>query len=201
MDQQGLIYAVDDDSAVLRSLEALLSQHNYEVRCYASAVEFLQSAPLEAAACLITDVRMPVISGAELLQRLNAAGSPISTIVVTGVADVPTAVALMENGAVTLLEKPYDQAILLKAVARGLEASQKLWQKQQAKQSIGQRLQTLSEEEQQVLQFMLSGEPNKTISSKLDLSMRTVDRRRQTILKKMKVQSLPELAMLVGRAG
>ena len=153
------------------------------------------------AACLITDVRMPVISGAELLQRLNAAGSPISTIVVTGVADVPTAVALMENGAVTLLEKPYDQAILLKAVVRGLEASKKLWEKQQAKRSVGQRLQTLSEEEQQVLQFMLSGEPNKIISSKLDLSMRTVDRRRQTILKKMQVQSLPELAMLVGCAG
>ena len=133
--------------------------------------------------------------------RLNAAGSPISTIVVTGVADVPTAVALMENGAVTLLEKPYDQAILLKAVVRGLEASKKLWEKQQAKRSVGQRLQTLSEEEQQVLQFMLSGEPNKIISSKLDLSMRTVDRRRQTILKKMQVQSLPELAMLVGRAG
>jgi two-component system response regulator FixJ len=201
MNQSRLVYVVDDDSAVLHSLEALLSQHNYEVRCYASAVEFLQSASLEAAACLITDVKMPVISGAELLQRLNSAGSPISAIVVTGVADVPTAVALMEKGAVTLLEKPYDQAVLLKAVERGLEASKKVWEKQEAERSIGQRLQTLSEEEQKVLQFMLSGEPNKTISSKLDLSMRTVDRRRQTILKKMQVQSLPELAMLVGRAG
>lgn len=201
MDQQGLVYVVDDDPGVLYSLEALLSQHNYRVRCFTSAVDFLQGAQLDEVACLITDVQMPAVTGAELLQRLREIDSPMATIVVTGVADVPMAVALMESGAVTLLEKPYDQSALLNAVSRALSASEKEWQTQLAERTIGERLDTLSDEEQQVMQFMLAGEPNKAISSKLDMSMRTVDRRRQAILRKMQVQSLPELAMLVGKVG
>jgi FixJ family two-component response regulator len=199
MNQQGVVYVVDDDPGVLQSVEALLSQYDYDVRCFASAVAFLQGAALDSAGCLITDVQMPVMGGTELLNRLRNAKSPICAIVVTGVADVALAVALMESGAVTLLEKPYDQSALLRAVARALTASHAAWQKQIAERSVGERLQSLSDEEQKVLQCMLCGEPNKAISSKLDLSMRTVDRRRQTILKKMRVQSLPELAMLVGR--
>jgi len=196
-----VVYVVDDDPGVLHSLEALLSQHSYRVRCFASAVDFLQRAQLDAIACLITDVQMPAITGAELLHRLREINSPIATIVVTGVADVPTAVALMESGAVTLLEKPYNQSALLNAVSRALTASDKAWQKQVAERTIGERIGSLSEEEQRVMQFMLAGEPNKAISSKLDMSMRTVDRRRQAILRKMQVQSLPELAMLVGKVG
>lgn len=201
MSDSNLVYVVDDDPAVLDSVEALLSQHAYTVQCFSNGRKFLDEADITSPACLISDVQMPIVDGAELLQRLNKLHSPISMIVVTGVADVPTAVALMESGAVTLLEKPYDQSVLLNAVNRALKASHNQWQKQQAEKSVHERLQSLSEEEHSVLKLMLAGEPNKNISSRLQLSMRTVDRRRQIVLTKMRVDSLPELALLLGRAG
>lgn len=191
------VYVVDDDPAVLSSVEALFSQSNYIVQKFSSALQFLASVDLSSAGCLISDVQMPVVSGAELLLRIQQANSPISVIIVTGVANVPMAVSLMESGAVTLLEKPYDQNVLLDAVARGLLASHKQWQRKQADMSVRQRLESLTEEEQTIMKLLLTGEANKGVSSKLDLSMRTVDRRRQSILKKMQVESLPELATLL----
>src|SRR6478752_9207119 len=167
MTGERIVHVVDDDPAVLSSVAALLSLYEYEVHCWADAVTFLNSVDLNVAACLITDVQMPDIDGADLLHRMKAAGSPISVIVVTGVADVPTAVALMESGAVTLLEKPYDQAVLLHAVERALNASSQQWEKQQGERSVQQRTQALSDEERSVMRLMLAGEPNKCISSKL----------------------------------
>lgn len=200
MSDSNLVYVVDDDPAVLGSVEALLSQHDYSIHCYPNGRKFLDEVDLANPACLISDVQMPIVNGVDLLRYLNTVRSPISMIVVTGVADVPTAVALMESGAVTLLEKPYDQSVLLNAVNRALTTSHSQWNKQQAEKSVHERLQSLSEEEHAVLKLMLAGEPNKNISTKLQLSMRTVDRRRQAILKKMQVDSLPELALLLGRA-
>jgi two-component system, LuxR family, response regulator FixJ len=197
MHDQGVIYVVDDDPAVLDSLEALLSQYDYQVRCFSSAASFLEDAILNSAGCLITDVQMPEMNGAELLQKLNALKSTLSMVVVTGVADVPTAVALMQSGATTLLEKPYDQNELLDAVGRALVTSHSHWNQEQAKKSVRQRLETLSEDEESVMKLMLAGEPNKGISSKLTMSMRTVDRRRHSILSKMQVASVPELATLL----
>jgi len=196
-----LVYVVDDDPAVVDSLAALLSMQGYQVECFSNGREFLDHADLTGAACLISDVQMPLVTGSELLERLNSLGSPISMIVVTGVADVPMAVALMEGGAVTLLEKPYDQAALLDAVKRALASSHQRRLRKLSENVVNERLQSLSDEEQSVLKLMLSGEPNKTISARLKLSMRTVDRRRQSILNKMQVGSLPELALLLGRAG
>jgi FixJ family two-component response regulator len=193
-----LVYVVDDDPAVVDSVDALLSQHGYEVLGFSNGQQFLDEADLSGPACLISDVQMPIVNGAELLNRLRELNCPISVIVVTGVADVPMAVALMESGAVTLLEKPYDPAALLDAVHRALLASDQRWQKQQSDRSVNDRLHSLSEEERSVMKLMLTGEPNKNISSRLHLSMRTVDRRRQSILRKMQVDSVPELALLLG---
>src|SRR5262245_24758757 len=128
MNESDPIYVVDDDEAVLLSVSAVLKQHGYVSTCYSSATSFLNVAPLERPGCVITDVQMPQISGIELQQRLLDANSPLSVVVVTGVADVPMAVALMESGAVTLLEKPYNHYHLLNAVQRGLTASRARWE-------------------------------------------------------------------------
>jgi FixJ family two-component response regulator len=117
--------------------------------------------------------------------------------VVTGVADVPTAVKLMENGAVTVLEKPYDHAGLLRAVERAWSISQERWSRLQTEQSIGRRLASLTDEERAVMHAMLADEPNKSIAHKLDVGMRTIDRRRRAVLAKMSVSSVPELARLL----
>lgn len=195
------IYVVDDDEAVLLSVQAMLNQHGYTCRCYLSADEFLRDAPREQPGCVITDLQMPEISGVELQQRLVADRSPLAVVVVTGVADVPTTVALMERGAVTLLEKPYNHDDLVHAVERGLELSRSRWLENQNRQSVVDRLATLSDDERRVMECMLTGQPNKAVAHRLELSMRTVDRRRQAVLEKMGVRTAPELALLLGGAG
>jgi FixJ family two-component response regulator len=131
----------------------------------------------------------------ELQRRLLAAESSLSVVVVTGVADVPTAVAAMKYGAVTLLEKPYCHDELLRAVERGLATSLQRWRRRQDEQAILQRLAKLSDEERGVMECLLAGKSNKQIAHKLDLSMRTVDRRRHAVLEKMGVNSVTKLAL------
>lgn len=195
------VYVVDDDEAVLLSVKAILTQHGYQVQCFLSAEAFLAEIPSNVSGCAITDVQMPGMDGVELQQRLKAARSLLSVVVVTGVADVPLAVTMMERGAVTLLEKPYDHIDLLDAVAKGIGASRKRAELISGEETVQQRLATLTDEELQVMECMLADRPNKAIAHVLDLSMRTVDRRRRAVLDKMKVKSVPELALLIGTAG
>lgn len=191
------VYVVDDDEAVLLSVQALLGQRGFETHGFLSAERFLAEAPIDQPGCVVSDVQMPGINGVELQRRLLEGRSPLSVVVVTGAADVRTAVTLMENGAVTLLEKPYDQAGLLRAIERGLAASDQRWRQQQDEQAIIVRLAQLSEGERAVMQAMLSDEPNKAIAHKLDLGMRTIDRRRRAVLEKMGVSSVIELSRVL----
>lgn len=191
------IYVVDDDRAVLSSVHAVLARTGRRVHCLASAEEFFAAAELQRAGCVVTDVQMPGIGGVELQNRLLAAHSPLAVVVVTGVANVPIAVAMMERGAVTLLEKPYAAADLLSAVERGLAVSAERWREQ----SVARRLAQLTAEERNVLAQLLAGQPNKAIAHTVSMSMRTVDRRRQAVLEKMGVHSVAELAVLLASTG
>jgi two-component system, LuxR family, response regulator FixJ len=201
MTEENVIFVVDDDEAVLLSVQAMLKQHGYACRCYLSADEFLRDAPQDQPGCVITDLQMPRLSGVELQQRLIADESHLSVVVVTGVADVPTTVALMERGAVTLLEKPYNHDDLVHGVERALDISRNRWLQKQNRQTVHERLATLSEDECRVMECMLTGQPNKAVAHRLELSMRTVDRRRQSVLEKMGARTAPELALLLGTAG
>lgn len=201
MSDSNSIYVVDDDEAVLMSVRAMLSQHGYHCQCFLTAGEFLRNAPADRPGCVITDLQMPEITGVELQQRLVAQESPLAVVVVTGVADVPTTVSLMERGAVTLLEKPYNHDDLVHAVEKGLELSRETFRQKNNKKSVLERLATLSLDERRVMDCMLTGQPNKAVAHRLELSMRTVDRRRQAVLEKMGVRTAPELALLLGSAG
>jgi FixJ family two-component response regulator len=198
MTDASAVYVVDDDEAVLLSVKAMLSQHGYQSRGYLSAEKFLADLPSDGPGCVITDLQMPKISGIELQQRLLAAKSCLSVVVVTGVADVPTTVAMMERGAITLLEKPYDHNKLVLAVERGLSLSREQWLRARNEHSTRERLESLTDDERRVMQCMLTGQPNKAIAHRLGLSMRTIDRRRQAVLEKMGVRTAPELGLLLG---
>jgi two-component system response regulator FixJ len=193
-----MIYVVDDDVAVLNSLQALLVAHNYQVQCFLSADQFFREVNIHRRGCVVTDVAMPGTSGLDLVRRLHEAKSPMAVVVVTGVANVPMAVSLMEYGAITLLEKPYDSQQLLKAVNRGLTLSNEHCEQWQRDQEIQRRLNQLTDEERSVMDRLLADKPNKAISSELHLSLRTVDRRRQAVLEKLGVSSVPELALMLG---
>ena len=198
MSEPTTIYVVDDDEAVLLSVKAMLSQHGYESRGFLSAEEFLAEVVSDLPGCVVTDLQMPNISGVELQQRLLEVNSVLSVVVVTGVADVPTAVKLMERGALTLLEKPYNHTDLIRAVERALTVSRERWLQRKNEQTALDRLATLTDQERRVMECMLTGQPNKTIAHRLQLSMRTVDRRRQAVLEKIGVRTVPELALLMG---
>jgi len=193
-----MIYVVDDDLAVLNSLQALLIAHNYQVQCFSSAEHFLREVALHRRGCVVTDVAMPGVSGVDLVRKLHEAKSPLSVVVVTVVANVPMAVRLMEYGALTLLEKPYDAQQLLQAVNRGLTLSNQHCEQFQREQDVQRRLSQLSDEERNVMDRLLADKPNKAIAAELHLSLRTVDRRRQSVLEKLGVSSVPEMALLVG---
>ena len=199
MKSESCIYVVDDDMAVLQSVKAVLSELNCEVFCYQSADQFLTEATTERPGCLITDLQMPGMSGLELHQRLVHAKSPLSVVVVTGVADVPTTVTVMRSGAVTLLEKPYEPTELLRATKEALAMSQERWQKQLSDRTVLHRMSQLTDDERQIMDAMLASKTNKAISQQLDISMRTVDRRRSAILEIMDVKSVAGLAASLSR--
>jgi FixJ family two-component response regulator len=142
---------------------------------------------------------MPVLSGLELHQRLREMASVVPLVVLSGHADVRTAVRMMEEGAVSVLEKPYDPVEFVQVVQRAVTRGVQTRSEQQSTLSIISRFQQLTVEERQALDLMLTGLPNKAIALRLDVSMRTVDRRRRTVMSKMGVDSISELAMLVAR--
>jgi two-component system response regulator FixJ len=197
MAEDGYICLIDDDPTVANAAAALLRQAGYAVRCYSDALAFLADWREDRTLCVVTDLKMPVLSGLELQQRLREMASVVPLVVLSGHADVRTAVRMMEDGAISVLEKPYDPVEFVQVVQRAVTRGVQRRSEQQNTLSIISRFQQLTVEERQALDLMLTGLPNKAIALRLDVSMRTVDRRRRTVMSKMGVDSISELAMLV----
>lgn len=197
MTESQQVYLVDDDQAVLESLSGLLSAAQHSPRQFLSAESFLSSLDENARGCVVTDLKMTGMSGLDLLRELKAGDCLLPIIVVTGHATVPVAVELMESGAVTLLQKPYKSAELLEAVNKALRLYTTLRTERDETTNIQQRLDSLTVDEFRVVHLLADGATNKTISEDLEISMRTVDRRRSTVLAKMEAQSAPELARML----
>jgi two-component system response regulator FixJ len=198
MTDNGLtVYLVDDDHAVLESLTGLLAAAQHKTRRFVSAEDFLDSLNDDTAGCLVTDFKMTGMTGLDLLRELKNAGSLLPIIVVTGHATVPVTVELMQSGAITLLQKPYNPRELLNEVDRSLELYARLRVQRVETTSIQARLETLAYEEYQVMQLMVDGLPNRLIAEELGISMRTVDRRRSAVLEKMQAQSATDIARML----
>ena len=157
----------------------------------------------DAATCglVITDYRMPGMDGLQLQQKMIDADAPLPVIMVSGYADVPTAVLALRRGALTLLEKPYEQDKLMDAVHEAACVAAEWHRAHKRNEKAQSKLTSLKESERAVMKMILEGYPNKTIASRLDISLRTVERRRHDILDKLGVESLVDLADLVSDAG
>jgi len=196
MPAEEVVHVIDDDEAVRNSLAFLLQAAQLEVRTYESATAFLNARPPATSGCVITDIKMPGISGVDLLRRLHERNVPMPVIVITGHGDVPLAVEAMKLGAADFLEKPFDDDALLAAVRAAL-ARRKLDSERQAERAeIGKRLNLLSSRERQVLEGLVAGYPNKTIAADLDISPRTVEIYRANVMSKMQAGSLSELVRM-----
>ncbi|MGD9922077.1 MAG: response regulator FixJ [Pseudorhodoplanes sp.] len=197
MPDQKLVHVIDDDDAVRDSLSFLLRAANFDVATYQSAAQFLQTFTRDMNGCVITDVRMPDVSGLDLLRRLRELACTVPVIVMTGHGDIQLAVEAMKAGALDFLEKPFDDERVLAAVRQALEARRADSERSGRRSEIEERLASLSQRERQVLDGLVAGLPNKTIAHDLGISPRTVEVYRANVMTKMQAGSLSELVRLV----
>jgi two-component system response regulator FixJ len=201
MTSSPLVHVIDDDEASRESLVFLLKSAQMDVRSYESGPAFLADFKDSPACCVITDVRMPEMTGIELLRRLREGGSDIPVIVITGHGDIPLAVDAMKLGAADFFEKPYDDDALLAAVHAALDRRDNADKESAARAEINERLATLSNRERQVLDGLVAGKPNKIIAYDHGISPRTVEIYRANVMTKMQAASLSELVRMAMIAG
>jgi two-component system, LuxR family, response regulator FixJ len=202
--ERGVVHVIDDDEALRESLSFLLRAAKIEVQTYPSANAFLDALPQARLSCVITDVRMPGLSGIELLRRLNELKITVPVIVITGHGDVPLAVEAMKIGAMDFLEKPFDDDILLASVRSALSQRDGETKRHAERSEIETKLAALSNRERDVLGGLVSGRANKQIAFDLGISPRTVEIYRANLMSKMQAGSLSELvrmALIVGIVG
>ena len=201
MQPEAIIYVVDDDDAVRQSLEFLLKTAGITVRGFESAKAFLEIMPQVQHGCVITDVRMPEISGIDLLQRVKAVNPDLPVIVITGHGDISLAVEAMKLGAVDFLEKPFDDDLLLAAVRAALSRDADAGKRKAELAEIQRKLGELSNRERQVLEGLVVGKANKAIAFDLEISPRTVEIYRANLMTKMSANSLSDLVRMAMTAG
>lgn len=198
MTTEAVVHVVDDDAAMRDSLAFLMETAGLTPRVYESALALLGAAAEGdlAPGCIVTDVRMPEMSGLDLVRRLSDRGVTHPVIVMTGHADVPLAVEAMKAGVVDFIEKPFDDAVLLAAVERALEGRGRAAAVAAVDDEVRTRLDSLSERERQVLDGLVAGHANKVIAFDLGISPRTVEVYRANVMTKMRARSLSELVRM-----
>jgi len=189
-----LVHIVDDDARVRRSLRQLLQAAGFTVLSYSSALACLQAAP-RLSGCLLLDLRMPGMDGLQLQQELAARGVRVPVIVLTGQADVRTAVRAMKAGAFDFIEKPYDPVALVAAVAAASADSAPALRNTDVVDAKA-RVAALSRREREVLDRLASGRANKTIAFDLGISARTVEVHRARMLERLGVRRVAEAIRL-----
>ena len=200
MPEAALVHLIDDDEAMRTSLSFLLDSAGLPNAVYASAEAFLDTICDDAKGCVITDIRMPGMSGMELVAHLKSKGAQIPVVVITGHGDVPLAVEAMKNGVVDFLEKPFDDDVLLEAIRKAL-ADQGRDDEPAGDVTFASVLATLSPRETEVLRGVVAGKANKVIAYELGISPRTVEVYRANVMAKTGAKGLPELVRMAMSAG
>lgn len=186
------IWIVDDDEAVRDSLAAVLAAEGYGVRTFADARELLDFAHQGMQGCLLSDVRMPGMSGLDLQQRLLEMGIRIPIVFISGHGDVPMAVQALKAGAADFIEKPFPNHVLFAALSEAL-ARGGIAADRERVAGVRARHALLTERERQVMALVVEGHSNKEVGQMLGISPRTVDIHRTHVMEKMKAASLPDL--------
>lgn len=188
-----IAFVVDDDEAIRTLWRWLMESNGIGVRTFASAPEFIASYDPATPGCLVLDLKLPGMSGLELQEYLLRERIDIPIVIVTGHADVPTAVAALKSGAVDLIEKPFSYrdvvAVVRKAFARDAQNRERRLRDEQTRLRIA----SLTDRERAVLRRIMEGKANKVIALELDISIKTVEAHRAKLMEKMGVGSVAEL--------
>ena len=196
-----VVHLIDDDEAIRVSLGFLLEMNDLPSQTYASAGAFLEVAGTLERGCIVTDVRMPEMSGLDLVRRLKERGVTLPVVVITGHGDVPLAVEAMRAGVIDFIEKPFDDEVLLRSIRMALDAKAESDVHAQERARFEAVLATLSGRETEVLRGVVAGKMNKVIAYELGISQRTVEVYRANVMSKTHANGLSELVRIALLAG
>lgn len=194
---EATVFVVDDDEGVRVSLLALLDSAGLRGMAYPTALEFISCYRPEQPGCLLLDVRMPGLSGLELLKRLGSHTPHLPVIILTGHADVPMAVRAMKHGALDFIQKPFNDQDLLDRVQEAIALDTRYREQTEFARTVRQKLASLTDRERETMDHIVAGQANKVIALELDISERTVEHHRARIMQKMEAGSVAELVRLV----
>jgi len=198
---EGVVFVVDDDESMRRSLANLLRSVGLRVEAFASAQEFLRGNRPDVPGCLVLDVRLPGLSGLDLQKRMAAADSEIPIIFITGHGDIPMTVQAMKAGAVEFLTKPFRDQALLDAIQQALERDRHARKQRADIETLRRRFDSLTPREREVMALVVTGLLNKQIAGELGTSEAAVKVHRQHVMEKMGAESLADLVRLAERLG
>ena len=195
------VYIVDDDDAVRDSLSWLVESVGLDAVTFSSAAKFLDICDGELSGCLVSDVRMPGMSGIELQEQLIERGIKIPVIFITGYGDIKMAVQAIQHGAVDFITKPFNDQELLDKIQHAIEKGMQAWERQVEIKKLVSRYETLTPRENEVMLKVIQGKLNKVVASDLNISSKTVEAHRAKVMEKMKAANLAELIRMSSYIG
>jgi len=198
-DPSSVVFVVDDDESLRRSLERLLRVSGYSVQTFSSAAAFLEQPEPDCPSCLLLDIRMPELTGLDLQQAVNQERPALSVMLMTGFADMESCILGMKAGAADFLLKPFDDDQLLDAVAAALAKSQDIRQSRAEYQELRQRFDLLTPRERQVFELVSEGLLNKQIAGRLGTREGTVKLHRANLIRKLQAHSVSDLVRMADR--
>jgi FixJ family two-component response regulator len=196
-----VVYIVDDDASVRKSLTRVVAAAGYQVHAFASARDYLAREPSGGPSCLVLDVRMPGLTGLDLQKALAGGEHRTAIIFITGHGDIAMSVTAMKAGAVDFLTKPFAGKDLLDAIQRALAKDTRDLGSEARVAEIRDRIKLLTPRETEVFALVVTGMLNKQIASQLGIAEKTVKVHRARVMEKMRAGSVAELVRLADAAG
>lgn len=191
---------IDDDAAVLDSLRLYFGHNGVAVCCFSTAETFLDVwGATSSFDCVVADVRMPGLSGIDLVRRMHARGSPVPIILITAHGDVDMAVAAIKLGAFDFIEKPFNEKRLLESIRAATRQTRHARENAAGLEELRQRVQSLTDRQREVMELAVAGLSNKEIGLRLRISPRTVEIHRAWMMERMEARNLAELVGMVMR--
>src|SRR6266481_5636383 len=200
MTPTAMVFVIDDDESVRKSLERLLDAAHYKVELFTSASEFLTRSAHDGPSCVVVDVRMPELNGIDFQKALIEGGREEQLVFITGHGDIPMCAQAMKAGAVDFLPKPFKSKQLLESVERALTRSAEQRRRESEKNHAGGLLERLTRREYEVMQLVATGMLNKQVGGELGMAEKTVKTHRAHVMQKLGITSVAELMVLLQKA-